>query len=874
MANNPYSIFDPQIGMNPWLYKSQENALAAHAGVLGEGILTGGSGIPSSTIAGSGLLTNQIANPVNASDIQPGELGSLIGHGKKTFSDTTAGFLMGLATDGTYKWIIGTSGSSVDWNVTTANTLTVAGTITATTGTIGGWTINATTLTGGDTTLNSTGVITLGTGNNIVQLSSVDATYRIWVGHATAASAPFSVTKAGVILSTSGTIGGWNLSSTVLRSGASDAASNVLIDSANSLLRLGPTSGDYITLDGANKRIRSSDYVAGVAGTGFTLEPDLLEVGNISARGIIRTAVFQKNVISSVGGSFAVVDSDKLNVDMSALDASTLTISGNTTFAVNDILRIKDGTDDEWLLVTSAASAPTYTVTRDQAAAYTANNNPAWKNGATVVNYGASGDGLVYMTASDSNAPFLSVLTHAGSPWSTLTTRLRLGNLNGYLGYVADTYGLGIGSSSGTDANITIESTNGIRIRNGTTNKITFDNSGNATLLNLTVGGSLDISTSGNIKSGQSAYNTGAGWFLEYNGGTPRLSIGDGTVNNSLTWDGTTLSVNGSAVSNNDIYGDGNDGNVTISSNTTLTTDMFYNNLTINDTFVLNPNGFRIFVKGTLTYVGTGKIAANGGAGGTGGNGSGGGGGGSGGTAGTAAHSSGSLPASLAGQAGGAGGSTNGSNGAAGTAAVKAMSGAGAAGGDGGGGGHGPSSYTIGTAGAAGSVSGTILNIPRVSISAYFLMDNQPSLANFAIAAGSGSGGGGAAGRDGASNPAGPGGGGGGSGGTGGIAWLAAKTIVTVNGNSYFEAKGAVGGNGGNGATVNNYGGGGGGGGGGGRGGALILIYSSITGTGTTSVTGGSGGSGGTGSFGASGSGGDGTVGSNGGTGFSLSLVV
>ena len=31
------------------------------------------------------------------------------------------------------------------------------------------------------------------------------------------------------------------------------------------------------------------------------------------------------------------------------------------------------------------------------------------------------------------------------------------------------------------------------------------------------------------------------------------------------------------------IYGSGNDGNVTISTNTTLTRDMHYNNLTIND---------------------------------------------------------------------------------------------------------------------------------------------------------------------------------------------------------------------------------------------------------------------------------------------------
>lgn len=48
------------------------------------------------------------------------------------------------------------------------------------------------------------------------------------------------------------------------------------------------------------------------------------------------------------------------------------------------------------------------------------------------------------------------------------------------------------------------------------------------------------------------------------------------------------------------IYGNGADGNVTISSNTTLTSDMNYNDLTINATFTLTTAGYRVFVAGTL----------------------------------------------------------------------------------------------------------------------------------------------------------------------------------------------------------------------------------------------------------------------------------
>lgn len=69
----------------------------------------------------------------------------------------------------------------------------------STSGTIGGWTIGATTITGGNVTLDSSGVITLGTGNDVVVLSAADSTYRMWVGHANASSAPFSVKKDGTV---------------------------------------------------------------------------------------------------------------------------------------------------------------------------------------------------------------------------------------------------------------------------------------------------------------------------------------------------------------------------------------------------------------------------------------------------------------------------------------------------------------------------------------------------------------------------------------------------------------------------------------------------------------------------------------------------
>lgn len=52
------------------------------------------------------------------------------------------------------------------------------------------------------------------------------------------------------------------------------------------------------------------------------------------------------------------------------------------------------------------------------------------------------------------------------------------------------------------------------------------------------------------------------------------------------------------------IFGDGSDGDVTIISDTDLTRDMYYNNLTIASTKILSTKGFRIFVLDTLTNSG------------------------------------------------------------------------------------------------------------------------------------------------------------------------------------------------------------------------------------------------------------------------------
>lgn len=259
-------------------------------------------------------------------------------------------------------------------------------------------------------------------------------------------------------------------------------------------------------------------------------------------------------------------------------------------------------------------------------------------------------------------------------------------------------------------------------------------------------------------------------------------------------------------------FGDGSEGDVTIVGFTSLSREMHYNNLTITGTGRLKPNGYRIFVKGTLTIDSGGSIdddgnSATGSAGATGfaarnylggfgGN------GGSGwtivvvnnanGVAGTSTGGSSSLNNANAAPVGGAGGdSTTRSGGIGGTApqptpnqkwSASLLAGRGSFGAFNGGGGGGGGAATVTT-----YTSGTFIS------------------------------------------------GGGGSG--GGIVWVAANTIVN---NGRISAVGGNGANASVGVGVGDCAGGGGGGGG-----CATVITRSLT-AGTVLVSGGTGGTGAT----------------------------
>lgn len=327
---------------------------------------------------------------------------------------------------------------------------------------------------------------------------------------------------------------------------------------------------------------------------------------------------------------------------------------------------------------------------------------------------------------------------------------------------------------------------------------------------------------------------------------TGQFKIGDGaTAWNSLSYKGTTGPTQTQPYRS---FGDGSDGNVTISSGTTtLTRDMYYNNLTMSGTGILSTSGYRVFVKGILdlTAAQVGAIQWNGNNGNNASAATGG--------AAPAAQAGGTVGAINAGGSGTTATTANGGNGTAGTIGNSntTVSGIGGSGGTG----------TSGGGGTGSTARTTAFAIPFERFETNFL------LGAVLLAGGPGGSGGGAGAGDGSNN-----GGGSGSGGSGGgIVAIYANAIVKSS-NTPAGVIQANGGNGGNGGNTSAGVTGGGGGGGGGAGGWVYIAYNKLYGPSIARAVWANGGNGGNGGN-STGSGSSGGAGGNAGSGGRINIV-
>ncbi len=327
------------------------------------------------------------------------------------------------------------AGAAYDFRSSAPFRVTTAGVLTATSGSVGGWTLGANSLAGGNATLHNSGYLSLGTGNDIARLDAADATYRLWAGHTTAASAPFRVTKAGALTASNANITG------TINATAGNFTGSVYVGVA----------APRIHIDGVNKRIESTNFASGTSGFRIEGETGNAEFNNVVLRGVLTATAIQYGYVLATNGSIVVVKAAgrSLNsfsapkegigtLDIEDPDGMTHAAAGGL-WAVNDVIRLQEPlAGDFWGAVTAKTDMTTYwqLAVEDRSTS----GNGTFPAGAAVLNYGQSGDGVVRITADASNSPYISIATHAGSPWLSLTERARLGNLTGVSG--ASGYGL------------------------------------------------------------------------------------------------------------------------------------------------------------------------------------------------------------------------------------------------------------------------------------------------------------------------------------------------------------------------------------------------------------------------------------------------
>lgn len=377
----------------------------------------------------------------------------------------------------------------------------VSGELTALSGTVGGWVINGDSLSKNNTTLHSGGYLNLGTGNDVARIDASNSIYRLWVGHADAATAPFSVTKWGALLASNatitgtitangGSIAGWTIAEghlytgsgtgrTGLRpvdfpfyAGGEDPAQAQFRVSSSGVLTaneayitgtINAGAGDItgnlyvgssdprIVIDGTRKFVESTNFASGTSGFRLNGVTGDAEFNNITARGVLAVSVLQYGYILATNGTIWVTRAAGRTLSALAVPggaSSAIDVedpegmphsSAGALWLTGHVIRVREPMiGDYWGTVSSKTDMGTYwrlTITKQYS--FGSGTIPI---GAAILNYGTSGDGVVRITADANDSPYISIATHSGSPWTTLTERARLGNLTGISG--ASGYGL------------------------------------------------------------------------------------------------------------------------------------------------------------------------------------------------------------------------------------------------------------------------------------------------------------------------------------------------------------------------------------------------------------------------------------------------
>lgn len=281
------------------------------------------------TFRGSVTATSGTFEGITSADINVGD-GAIRGGKTGYTDDVNGGFFIGY--HGTaYKAYIGAADDDQYIKYDGTN-LSIVGGITATTGTIGGWTIGTTSL-------------TAGSGANTVGLDSGGTNPALYAGSATPGSAPFRVTKAGALTATSATITGAITATSGTFAGITAASIDVgaagyvkggktaYTDTTNAGFFLGVDSGAYKLYAGAASDAAYLKY----DGTNLSLYGGTITGGTIQTA----TGTGTRLVLSGANNKLSLYSSS--NVEVMKLTTDGLYFSSDGTTFPTSLTGYADG---------------------------------------------------------------------------------------------------------------------------------------------------------------------------------------------------------------------------------------------------------------------------------------------------------------------------------------------------------------------------------------------------------------------------------------------------------------------------------------------------------------------------------------------------
>jgi hypothetical protein len=335
--------------------------------------------------------------------------------------------------------------------------------------------------------------------------------------------------------------------------GLNDLEINPVIKTSGSLIKCGVNdsfafevkyNGDVVQT--GNVSIYNG-FVSGWAGAGYRLDYGIsvasqsnLEIDNLTVRRSMSVYELLVRQVRATNGGLFISTSGKVKNTYDGYNIEFVDESGGilNPFAVGDLIMTqrmkKDGTVVKVIYaaitgITAGVCAVTYT-----GGGYFAVGDEVVKVGNTTT---AARQNSIYMTSDDTNSPFIDMITgvNSWSAWGAATkTQLRIGNLSGItdadFGGALSGYGLYC-------TNAYIKGT--ITLSDGAAVVLAALNGG------LTITGTgITLATNGSIKAGQTAYNTGTGFWIGSVTGTPKFSIGDGSTKYFI-YDGTDITLKG-----------------------------------------------------------------------------------------------------------------------------------------------------------------------------------------------------------------------------------------------------------------------------------------------------------------------------------------